>query len=143
VELAGWLSLTLLSAAALFRRAAERREPARKQVLRFAQDDTGNAPKAARHDPIRSIGDAPVIPLHVAVERLARQRLAASVAAAKVAKRNNDRQIEMARTWNVPMLRVVPAEQPMGEMDVYEDEPAEEELVQAAPKYERLALVTA
>jgi hypothetical protein len=72
------------------------------------------------------------------MERLARKRLAASVAAAKVAKRNNERQIELARGWNSPMLSIVPIEQPMGEMDVYEDEQAE-----CAPMFGELRLVTA
>jgi hypothetical protein len=68
-----------------------------------------------------------VIPLRDAVERLARQRLAASVAAAKVARRNNERQVELARTWNVPMLTLVPAEAPSDGMEVYADDRASDE----------------
>ncbi len=84
-------------------------------------------------------GDGPAaIRLHEAVERLARRRLAASIAAAKVAKRNNERQIELARTWNVPMLTVVPASQPVAEMDVYEEDTPESPV-----RYGALSLVTA
>jgi hypothetical protein len=134
VELAGWLSLTLLLAAALFRRAAARREA--------THPTSSDATRHDRYDPVPAIG-APAIPLHEAVERLARKRLAVSVAAAKVAKRNNERQIDLAHTWIAPMLSIVSAEQPMGEMDVYEDESAEEDPAQTAPTYGRLALVTA
>jgi hypothetical protein len=86
------------------------------------------------------IAEAPlvVVPLRDALERLARQRLAASVAAAKVAKRNNERQIEVARTWNAPMLSIVPAEAPRGGMDVYEDDRSADE-----PRFGGLTLVTA
>ena len=84
-------------------------------------------------------GDGPAaIRLHDAVERLARRRLAASIAAAKVAKRNNERQIELARTWNVPMLTVVPASMPTAEMDVYEEDAPEPSV-----RYGGLSLVTA
>ena len=75
---------------------------------------------------------------HDAVERLARRRLAASIAAAKVAKRNNERQIELARTWNVPMLTVVPASMPTAEMHVYEEDAPEPSV-----RYGGLSLVTA
>ena len=126
VELAGWLSLALLAAAALFRSAA-----APQQTTMARTDAT-----------VRSANYAPVISLQDAVTRLARQRLAASVASAKVARRNNEQQIELAQTWNVPLLTIVPAEQPMGEMDVYEDEPSEDEPA-PAPMFARLALVTA
>lgn len=133
VELAGWLALTLLSTAALLRRAASRR----------SLEGMAQAPRSGRHEPARTGGDTPVLPLRDAVARLARTRLAASVAASKLAKRNNDRQIELASTWNVPLLSIVPAEKPMVEMDVYEDEPSEEESAVVMPKYERLTLVTA
>ena len=128
VELAGWLSLALLAAAALFRSAAA------PQQATVARTDA--------HAAVRSANDAPVISLQDATTRLARQRLAASAAAAKVAQRNNERQVELAQTWNVPLLTIVPAEQPMGEMDVYEDEPSEDEPA-PAPMFTRLALVTA
>jgi hypothetical protein len=72
------------------------------------------------------------------VERLARQRLAASVAAAKVAKRNNERQIEVSRSWITPALSIVRDEPPRVEMDVYEDDRADDE-----PRFRGLALVTA
>jgi hypothetical protein len=138
VEVAGWLSLALLSAAALFRRSAARSEATRRTP--------SDAPRTDRNDPVPAIDAPPAIPLHEAVERLARKRLAASVAAAKVAKRNNERQVELARTWYapaMPMLSIVPAEPPMAEMDVYEDEPAEDGPAADAPMYRRLALVTA
>ena len=138
VELAGWLSFALLSAAALLRRSIARREAMRQTP--------SDAPKHDRNDPVPAIDGPSAIPLHEAVGRLARKRLAASVAAAKVAKRNNERQIEIARTWYVPpmpMLSIVAAEPPMAEMDVYEDEPAEDDPAADAPMYQRLALVTA
>ncbi|HET7189858.1 MAG TPA: hypothetical protein VFI52_17015 [Gemmatimonadaceae bacterium] len=128
VELVGWMALALLSAAALLRRAAPRMATAAS--LHYAADD--------HYVPVPA-GDGPAaIPLQDAVERLARRRLAASIAAARVAKRNNERQIELARTWNVPMLTVVPASKPTAEMDVYEEESAE-----PAPSYGGLSLVTA
>jgi hypothetical protein len=126
VELAGWLALTLLSAAALLRRA-------------FTTTATIEAVAVEEHHaPVASNDDPTTIRLQDALERLARKRLAASVAAAKVAKRNNERQIELARNWSAPMLSVVPIEQPMGEMDVYEDEQAD-----LAPMFGQLRLVTA
>ena len=70
------------------------------------------------------------------MERLARKRLAASIAAAQVAKRNNERQIEVARTWHAPMLSIVPAAQPSVEMDVYEDDQPD-----MSEGYGRLALI--
>ena len=116
IELAGWLSLMLLSIAALMRRAS-RREPTEWPVA-----------AVARHEPYVPVpaGDGPpTLRLNDSVERLARKRLAASVASARVAKRNNERQIELARSWNIPMLTIVPSAQPLAEMDVYEDESAD------------------
>lgn len=129
VELVGWMALALLSAAALLRREAPRSATV-VMPTRVAADVRGIS--------VPADNDAGVIRLHDAVERLARQRLAASIAAAKVAKRNNERQIELARTWNVPMLTVVPAGKPTAEMDVYEEESAE-----PAHLYGGLTLVTA
>jgi hypothetical protein len=131
VELAAWLSLGMLVAAALIRRVADARQP------------VSTKPRTDTHPVVRPTNDTPVIPLGDAVARLARQRLAASVAAAKVARRNNEKQIELAQTWNVPLLTIVPAEQPMGEMDVYEDEGSDDEQAAPAPIFQRLALVTA
>jgi hypothetical protein len=127
IELAGWLALTLLSAAALLRRS-------------FHRQGERAAPAAAPDDyyvPIPAGDGRPGPRLQDAVERMARKRLAASVAAARVAKRNNERQIELARSWNVPMLSIVPAARPMAEMDVYMDEEAE------APRFSGLRLVSA
>jgi len=129
VELVGWMAFALLSAAALLRRMAARRVPAAATT------------HAAPHDHYVAVpaGDAPgTIRLQDAVERMARRRLAASIAAARVAKRNNERQIELARTWNVPLLTVVPPSQPTAEMDVYEEESAEPTM-----SYGGLSLVTA
>ena len=129
VELVGWMALGLLSAAALLRRVHPRRATA--AAARYSASDD--------HDVIAAAGDDPAeIRLHEAVERLARRRLAASIAAARVAKRNNERQIELARTWNVPMLTIVPAGKPTAEMDVYEEESAE-----PTHLYGGLSLVTA
>lgn len=129
VELVGWMALALLSAAALLRRVAP--HPAMAAAPTYYATDDHYVPVPA--------GDGPAaIRLHDAVERLARRRLAESIAAAKVAKRNNERQIELARTWNVPMLTVVPASKPTAEMDVYEEESAEPSL-----RYGGLTLVTA
>ena len=128
VELAAWLVMTLLSAAALLRGAfgQSAEQAGRSKVVaedRYVAIPPGEGPSAVR--------------LHDAVERLARMRLAASVAAAKVAKRNNERQIEMARSWNVPAMSIVPVEQPVDGMDVYEDEEVD------APMFGQLRLVTA
>lgn len=129
VELVGWMALALLTTAALLRRGARRHVMA---------DAPASAATADHYIPLPA-GDGPTaIRLHEAVERLARQRLAASIAAARVAKRNNERQIELARTWNVPMLTIVPASKPSAEMDVYEDESAEPML-----GYGELSLVSA
>ena len=129
VELVGWMALALLSAAALLRRVTPR--PATGAAPMYVAADDHYVPIPA--------GDGPAaIRLHEAVERLARRRLAASIAAAKVAKRNNERQIELARTWNVPMLTVVPASQPVAEMDVYEEDTPESPV-----RYGALSLVTA
>lgn len=129
VELAAWLTLGLVAGAVLLRRCS------------LVTRDWPVAARAALHDDRHApVADArrPVVPLHEAVERLARQRLAASVAAARVAKRNNERQIELARAWIAPVLSVVPDEAPRGGMDVYEDERANDE-----PRFRGLALVTA
>lgn len=128
VELVGWMALALLTAAALLRRMAPRLSAA---ATTHAAADDHYIPLPARDGPA-------AIPLHAAVERLARRRLAASIAAARVAKRNNERQIELARTWNVPILTVVPASKPSAEMDVYEEESAESTF-----SYGGLSLVTA
>lgn len=129
VELVGWVALALLAAAGLLRRMAPRLATAAATTDTAADD----------HYVALPAGDGPVaIPLHAAVERLARRRLAASIAAARVAKRNNERQIELARTWNVPILTVVPASKPSAEMDVYEDESYQPALACGA-----LSLVTA
>jgi hypothetical protein len=127
VELAGWLTLAILMATALARRHAPRRQdwPVAAESSARTLDDV--------YLPIPA-GEGPAaIRLHDAVERMARKRLAASVAAARVAKRNNERQVELARTWNAPRLSIVPpsrgpesaaASQVRVEMDVYEhDEP--------------------
>ena len=123
VELAGWLALALLSATALMRRhAPRRREWPVAADARHVEDVSSSIPA----------GGAVAIRLQDAVERMARKRLAASVAAARVAQRNNERQVELARGWNAPRLAIV---RPNGsdsgqsnpvpaEMDVYEhDEP--------------------
>jgi hypothetical protein len=125
VELAGWLALTLLSAAALLRRRQVGLAP-----------EGASAAAGARYDPIPAGDGASTVPLRDAVERLARRRLAASVAAARVARRNNERQIELARSWNVPMLSIVPVEQPIAGMDVYGGEQ-----VVSQPTFGRLKLV--
>jgi hypothetical protein len=128
VELAAWLTLALVAGAVLVRRSA-----------RVQGEWPVAARPAAREERTASVGNgARVVPLHEAVERLARQRLAASVAAAKVAKRNNERQIELTRTWVTPALSIVRAEPPRVEMDVYEDDPTGDE-----PRFGGLALVTA
>jgi hypothetical protein len=128
VELAAWLTLGLLAGAVLLRRS------------NLVADWPVAARPAGRDDRRMPVAEAPpvVVPLRDALERLARQRLAASVAAAKVAKRNNERQIEVARTWNAPMLSIVPAEAPRGGMDVYEDDRSADE-----PRFGGLTLVTA
>ena len=128
VELVGWMVLALLTAATLLQRMAPR--PATPTAAEYAAADS-------RYVPLPADGGA-AIALHDAVERLARRRLAAAIAAAKVAKRNNERQIELARTWNVPLLTIVPASKPLAEMDVYEEEPAESTL-----SYGGLSLVSA
>jgi hypothetical protein len=128
VEMAAWLTLALIAGALLVRRST------------WAQGDWPVAAQpAARDERTASLGEsARVVPLHQAVERLARQRLAASVAAAKVAKRNNERQIEVARSWITPALTIVRDEPPRAEMDVYEDDSTNDE-----PRFGGLALVTA
>jgi hypothetical protein len=130
VELAGWLTLALIAGALLLRRAA----PTAAAEWPVAAQVTARDARAAWID----AGPATVVPLHQAVERLARQRMAASVAAAKVAKRNNELQIETARGWITPPLSIVRDQPPRIEMDVYEDDrPADE------PRFRGLALVTA
>ncbi len=126
VELAAWLALALLFGAALLRQP--RRRNAAPAVTVPADDYYVPIP----------VGDGTsTVNLHDAVQRVARQRLAASVAAARVAKRNNDRQIELAHRWNAPMLSIAPVEQPMAEMDVYVDEPSD-----VVPTYGRLMLMS-
>ena len=117
-ELAGWIVLALVTAAALLRRHAPVRQdwPVAAVGIQTADDvhvavPAGEGPSAIR--------------LQDAVERMARKRLAASVAVARVAKRNNERQVEVARSWSAPQLSVVPGNTPpTAGMDVYEhDEP--------------------
>jgi hypothetical protein len=130
VELAGCFALALLSAAALLRRTASRTQEWPLAARQAVQADRRMSLVEDEDQSLR---------LHDAVERLARQRLAASVAAAKVAKRNNDRQIEVARSWNAPLLSIVPPTgAPAGGMDVYEDEQ-----VDSDTRFGGLALVTA
>lgn len=130
IELAGWLALTMFSSAALLRRSTRSTQDAPAKAMdRNASEDCSI--------PV-STGDGPAaIRLQDAVERMARKRLAASIAAARVAKRNNERQIELAQTWHAPMLSIVPASQPTVEMDVYSDDQADE-----SGLYGRLALVS-
>lgn len=125
VELAGWLALSLLSATALLRKHA----PTHREWP-VAAESRQDAPGA--HAPAAADG-AVAIRLQDAVERMARKRLAASIAAARVAQRNNERQVEVARSWSAPRLSIVrpsgqaesgPASRMPAEMDVYEhDEP--------------------
>jgi hypothetical protein len=128
VELAAWLALALIAGAILVRRST------------WAREEWPVAARAAAHaDRTASLGEAArVVPLHEAVQRLARQRLAASIAASKVAKRNNERQIELARSWIAPALSIVRDEPPRAEMEVYEDDATNDE-----PRFGGLALVTA
>jgi hypothetical protein len=127
VELAGWLTLSLFMATALVLRHAPRRQdwPVAAESRPNVLDDV--------YLPVPA-GEGPAaIRLQDAVERMARKRLAASAAAARVAKRNNERQVELTRTWNAPRLSIVPSTRggesaPISqlpvEMDVYEhDEP--------------------
>jgi hypothetical protein len=129
VELAGWLALALVAGALLLRRPARMRAEWPVAAQLAVPVERPRSVEAHR---------APVVPLHQAVERLARQRLAVSVAAAKVAKRNNERQIEVARSWIAPALSIVRDEPPRVEMDVYEDDRDVDE-----PRFGGLALVTA
>jgi hypothetical protein len=129
VELAAWLTVALVMGALLLGRSAR------------AQGEWPVAAQRTAHDERSvSLGDkgTAIVPLHDAVARLARQRLAASVAAAKVAKRNNERQIAVAQSWIAPALSIVRDEPPRVEMDVYEDDQAADE-----PRFGGLALVTA
>jgi hypothetical protein len=129
VELAAWVALALLSVATLLRRTFSR--PGRQL------DDASVAPAEDCYVAVPPGDGSSAVRLHEAVERMARMRLAASVAAAKVAKRNNERQIELARSWNVPMLSIMPTGQPIAGMDVYEDEQTD------GPMFGELRLVTA
>jgi hypothetical protein len=129
IELVGWIALALLSTAALLRRVPRVRAGTAAPTHHAVND---------RDVPIPDGDGASAIQLHEAIERLARRRLAASIAAAKVAKRNNERQIELACSWNVPLLTVVPASQPSAEMDVHE-----EDLATPTLPYGVLSLVTA
>lgn len=130
VELAAWLTVILLSAGALFRRPI----PARTRLVVMANDgSSGDADDetAERDEPTE-------LRLEDAVARLARKRLAASIAAARVARRNNERQIEITRTWHEPTISLVPPTKPTAEMDVYEDD-----VVESPERFARLTLVTA
>ncbi len=130
IELAGWLALTMFSAAALLRRSTRSTQhaPVAAMVRKTTEDCYIPVPA----------GDGPAaIRLQEAVERMARRRLAASIAAARVAKRNNERQIELAQTWHAPLLSIVPASQPSVEMDVFADDQADESV-----QYGRLAIVS-
>ena len=132
IELAAWLSLTLLFAAALMRRLSVGGRVAAAQT----RASSAVSPMAARED------DGPAtLRLHDAVERLARKRLAASIAAARVAKRNNERQIELADSWSGPVLTIVPAS-PRVEMSVYDDEQIENEQIDDEPRFGGLTLMT-
>ena len=132
IELAAWLSLTLLFAAALMRRLSVGGRVAAAQT----RASSAVSPMAARED------DGPAtLRLHDAVERLARKRLAASIAAARVAKRNNERQIELADSWSGPVLSIVPAT-PRVEMGVYDDEQIDNEQVDNEPRFGGLTLMT-
>ena len=73
---------------------------------------------------------------HGPTDRIAAATLG-PIAAGKVAKRNNEHQIELSRSWNAPMLSILPTVQTVPEMDVYEDEQAE-----AAPVFGGLRLVS-
>lgn len=130
VELAAWITVMLMTAGALFRRPI----PERTRRVAVASDDaSGNADdESADND------DAPELRLEDAVARLARKRLAASIAAARVAQRNNERQIEITRTWHEPTISLVPPTKPTAEMDVYEDD-----VVESPEQFGRLTLVTA
>lgn len=128
IELAAWLAMTMLSAAALLRRHVRKGASAPAATAVSAHEE--------HRAPMLAGNGTGTIRLQEAVERLARKRLAASIAAAQVAKRNNDRQIELARTWHAPQLSIVPATPPSVGMDVYEhDEP------DASEQYGRLALM--
>lgn len=128
VELAVWLMLGLIAGVALVRSLHSEVEwpVAARLTTKREQVPAADTPAGT------------VVPLHEAVERLARQRLAASIAAARVAKRNNERQIEIARSWITPALSIVRNEPPRVEMDVYEDDHAADE-----PRFGGLALVPA
>ncbi len=128
VELTGWLALALVGAAALVRRTRMEREAAERVAAR----GLAYVPVPADDGP----ATPPALRLRDAMERMARQRLAASVAAARVAKRNNERQVEVSRTWSAPTLTVVPGTRPVAEMSVYEDGPGE------SPRYGALSLVS-
>lgn len=128
VELAAWLALALIAGAVLLRRSTWAQGEWPVAARPSARDERNASPADRRR----------VVPLREAVERLARQRLAASIAAAKVAKRNNERQIEVARSWIAPALSIVRDEPPRAEMDVYEDDAGNDE-----PRFGGLALVTA
>lgn len=118
VELVAWLTVILTSAGVLLRRDA----PVRARYVAVATAShtaDGDAPDGE---------DAEELRLEDAVARMARKRFAASIAAARVAQRNNERQIEISRTWHEPTISLVPPTKPTVEMDVYEDDNALERL---------------
>ncbi|MEO7711675.1 MAG: hypothetical protein ABIV10_02005 [Gemmatimonadaceae bacterium] len=116
VELAAWFTVLLTSAGILLRRDAPVRM--RRVTVASASDSTdGDAPEGE---------EVPEIRLEDAVARMARKRLAASIAAARLAQRNNERQIEISRTWHEPTISLVPPTKPTVEMDVYEDDALEQ-----------------
>ena len=116
MELVAWITVLLTSAGVLLRRDA----PVRTRRLAVA-----NASNTADGDEPESEETAE-IRLEDAVARMARKRLAASAAAARVAQRNNERQIEISRSWHEPTISLVPPTKPTVEMDVYEDDALEQ-----------------
>lgn len=133
VELAAWLTVILMSAGALFRR------PIPERTSRVAvSNDTASGDAGDADDETAEGDDTTELRLEDAVTRLARKRLAASIAAARVAQRNNERQIEITRTWHEPTISLVPPTKPTAEMDVYEDD-----VVESPERFGRLTLITA
>ena len=129
VELVAGITVLVMAASALLRRAM----PERTRRLVVANEDR---PDDASDETPKS-DDATEIRLEDAVARMARKRLAASIAAARVAQRNNERQIEISRTWHEPTISLVPPTKPTAEMDVYEDD-----VVESPERFGRLTLIT-
>ena len=129
VELTAWITVLLTAAGALLRRAMPERSRRVAVANEDRSDDAG--------DESTESDDATEISLPDAVARMARKRLAASIAAARVAQRNNERQIEISRTWHEPTISLVPPTKPTAEMDVYEDDD-----VQQPERFGRLTLIT-